>query len=143
MEFLSDFLSWAWARHHNVLSWYIRPMFIIPFIYFAYKQNWKGLVLTVIALFTSMFWFPAPATVDPAVEQFLQAEKDYILGDWTFAKVLASLDRPRVFLLPRIGILEAFLVVGCGGHQPRRTGQGSHGALFRAADQVGRYSSLL
>ncbi len=58
MEFLSDFLSWAWARHHNVLSWYIRPMFILPFIYFAYKRNWKGLVVTVIALFTSMFWFP-------------------------------------------------------------------------------------
>ena len=25
MELLSDFLAWAWARHHNVLSWYIRP----------------------------------------------------------------------------------------------------------------------
>ncbi len=43
MEFFSDFLSWAWARHHNVLSWYIRPMFILPFIFFAYKRSWKGL----------------------------------------------------------------------------------------------------
>jgi hypothetical protein len=97
MEFLSDFLSWAWARHHNVLSWYIRPMFILPFIFFAYKRNWKGLVATIIALLTSMFWFPAPATVDPAVEQFLQAEKDYILGDWTLSKVLASLTVPAFF----------------------------------------------
>jgi hypothetical protein len=56
MEFLSDFLAWAWARHHNVLSWYIRPLFILPYIYFAYKQSWKGLVVTVIALATSMFW---------------------------------------------------------------------------------------
>ena len=68
MEFLSDFLSWAWARHNNVLSWYIRLMFILLFIYFAYKHSWKGLVVTVIALFTSLFWFPATATIDPAVE---------------------------------------------------------------------------
>ena len=99
MEFLSDFLAWAWARHHNVLSWYIRPMFILPFIFFAYKRSWQGLVLTVIALFTSMFWFPAPTTVDPAVEQFLQSEKDYILGEWNLAKVLVSLTVPAFFYL--------------------------------------------
>lgn len=97
MEFLSDFLAWAWVRHHNVLSWYIRPMFILPFIYFAYRRSLKGLIVTVIALFTSMFWFPAPATVDPAVEQFLQAEKDYILGEWTIIKVFASLTVPAFF----------------------------------------------
>ena len=97
MEFLSDFLSWAWARHHNILSWYICPMFILPFIFFAYKRNWKGLVITIIALFTSMFWFPAPATVDPAVEQFLQSERDYLLGEWTLSKVLASLTVPAFF----------------------------------------------
>lgn len=97
MEFLSDFLSWAWVRHHNVLSWYIRPMFIIPFIFFAYKRNWKGLVATIIALLTSMFWFPAPAIVDPAVEEFLQAEKDYLLGEWTLSKVLGSLTVPAFF----------------------------------------------
>lgn len=55
MEVLSDFLAWAWARHHNVLSWYIRPLFILPYIYFAYKRSWKGLAVTVIALATSMF----------------------------------------------------------------------------------------
>jgi hypothetical protein len=99
MDFLSDFLTWAWARHHNVLSWYIRPMFILPFVFFAYKRNWKGLVLTVIALFTSMFWFPAPAMVDPMVEQFLQAERDYLLGTWTFGKVLLTLTVPLFFTL--------------------------------------------
>jgi len=97
MEILSDFFTWAWARHHNVLSWYIRPLFILPFIYFAYKRSWTGLVVTVIGLFTSMFWFPAPALVDPSVEQFLQAEKDYILGEWTSAKVLLSLTVPAFF----------------------------------------------
>jgi hypothetical protein len=25
---LYGFLSWMWERHHNVLSWYVRPLFI-------------------------------------------------------------------------------------------------------------------
>lgn len=97
MEFLSDVLTWAWARHHNILSWYIRPLFVIPFVFFAYQRNWKGLVVTVIALFTSMFWFPAPAVADPAVEKFLQAETDYILGTWDFAKVMWTMTIPAFF----------------------------------------------
>jgi len=24
------FFNWAFERHHNILSWYIRPLFIIP-----------------------------------------------------------------------------------------------------------------
>jgi hypothetical protein len=39
MDWLTDFLDWAWARHHNPLSWYIRPLFILPFCYFAYKKS--------------------------------------------------------------------------------------------------------
>src|SRR5512134_1900372 len=99
MEFLTDFLSWAWARHHNVLSWYIRPLFIIPFIYFAYRRSWKGMLVTVIALATSMFWFPAPATVSPAVEQFLAAELEYLTGAWTIQKILLTLVVPAFFIL--------------------------------------------
>lgn len=99
MEYLNEFLTWAWARHHNVLSWYIRPLFIIPFIYFAYKQSWKGMLITVIALATSMFWFPAPATFDPAISQFLDAEKDFILGPWTAQKFFLWLTVPLFFFL--------------------------------------------
>jgi hypothetical protein len=80
-----------------LLSWYIRPLFILPYIYFAYKQSWKGLVVTVIALSTSMFWFPAPEIVDPMVEQFLQAERDYLLGIWGMGKVLLTLTVPAFF----------------------------------------------
>ena len=99
MEFLNDFLAWAWARHHNVLSWYIRPLFVIPFIYFAYKRSWKGMILTVVALATSMFWFPAPASTDPAVEQFLAAEVEYLTGAWTIQKILMTLIVPAFFIL--------------------------------------------
>lgn len=99
MEFLNDFLAWAWARHHNILSWYIRPLFIVPFIYFAYRRSWKGMILTVVALATSMFWFPAPEVVDPAVEQFLTAEREYLTGAWTIQKILLTLVIPVFFVL--------------------------------------------
>ena len=57
MDFLNDFLSWSFERHHNILSWYIRPLFLLPFCYFAYKRSIQGIIITLIALFTSMFWF--------------------------------------------------------------------------------------
>ena len=58
MDVLTDFLNWAWARHQNPLSWYIRPLFILPFCYFAYKKSVRGIVLTLVAVTSSMFWFP-------------------------------------------------------------------------------------
>ena len=97
MDALSDILAWAWARHHNVLSWYIRPLFILPYIYLAYQRSWKGIAVTIVALLTSMFWFPAPKAMDPMVEQFLQAERDYLLGTWTLGKVLLTLTVPAFF----------------------------------------------
>ncbi len=91
MELLDAFLSWAWARHHNVLSWYIRPLLLLPFCYFAYRRSVKGIALTLLALATSMFWFPEAEQPDPEVLEFLAAEKEYLTGDWTLAKALMSL----------------------------------------------------
>jgi hypothetical protein len=99
MEFWNEFFAWAWERHHNILSWYIRPLFIIPFIYFAYKRSWIGMIVTLVALATSMFWFPAPEVVDPMVTQFLEVERVYLLGPWTAAKVFLWLMVPLFFVL--------------------------------------------
>jgi hypothetical protein len=30
---INDFLAWAWERHHNVLSRYVRPLFVLPLAY--------------------------------------------------------------------------------------------------------------
>ena len=92
-----EFAEWAWARHHNVLSWYIRPLFILPFCYFAYKRSLWGIVLTVVALATSMFWFPAPEHSSPAVNEMLASERQYLTANWTLWKVLIALLVPLGF----------------------------------------------
>lgn len=92
------FGEWAWARHHNILSWYIRPVFLIPFAFFAYKQSLTGLVLTVLGLATSMFWFPAPqGAIDPRVLEILALEREYLFGEWTIVKALFGLLVPVTF----------------------------------------------
>ena len=78
-----EFVAWAWSRHHNVLSWYVRPLFILPFCFFAYRRSLFGIVLTIIALATSMFWFPVPEHASPAVNEMLKAEEAYLTADWT------------------------------------------------------------
>jgi hypothetical protein len=86
-----EILDWVWQRHHNELSWYVRPLFLLPLAWFAYRRSGWGIVLTLVALATSMFWFPAPATTDPRVAEFLAFEKEWLTGDWTLGKVLLTL----------------------------------------------------
>lgn len=99
MDWLNDFVGWAWARHHNILSWYIRPLFFIPFCYFAYKRSWRGIILTLVGLATSMFWFPAPARPDPEVVAMLEAERAYLTGPWEWWKLLIGLLVPGTLTL--------------------------------------------
>ena len=87
----NDFFLWAFERHQNVLSWYIRPLFLLPFCFFAYKKSLKGILLTLVALLSSMFWFPKPDVIDPDVAEFLKMEKEYLLGQWSFTKILITL----------------------------------------------------
>jgi hypothetical protein len=92
-----EFVAWAWSRHHNVLSWYVRPLFISPFCFFAYRRSLFGIVLTIIALATSMFWFPVPENKSPAVNEMLASEREYLTTDWTLWKVSIALLVPLTF----------------------------------------------
>lgn len=87
MELLHELAAWAWSRHHNPLSWYIRPLLLVPFCYFAWRRNGWGVALALVALLTSMAWFPAPAVPDPRAAEFLRHERDYLLGPWTPLKL--------------------------------------------------------
>lgn len=87
----NQFFNWAYERHQNQISWYIRPLFLIPFCYFAYKRSWAGISATIFLLLTSMFWFPRPETVNEQVKEFLKMEMDYLLGDWGVIKILITM----------------------------------------------------
>jgi hypothetical protein len=99
MDWLYDFVAWAWERHHNPLSWYVRPLFVLPFCYFAYKKSAGGMVLTVAAVVSSMFWFPAPEGGDPRVAEFLAMERAYVGGAWTAGKMALTALVPVWFTL--------------------------------------------
>jgi hypothetical protein len=69
-------------------------------------------VLTVLALVTSMFWFPAPERVDPRAAEFLAVEKDYLTGDWTLTKILLALLVPVSFAALAVAFWKRSLVWG-------------------------------
>ncbi len=93
-----SFFKWAFDRHHNILSWYIRPVFIIPIVFFAYKRSLTGVMVSIFSLFTSMFWFPVPATVSPEIIEFLSFEQEYLKGSWDASKIFIQLSVPLFFI---------------------------------------------
>jgi hypothetical protein len=109
---VDEFAAWAWARHHNELSWYVRPLFLLPFCWFAYKQSLWGITLTIVALATSMFWFPAPERVDPRAAEFLAMEREYLTSDWSLWKVLLALLVPVSFAALAVAFWRRSLVWG-------------------------------
>jgi hypothetical protein len=109
---VDEFAAWAWARHHNELSWYLRPLFLLPFCWFAYKQSLWGITLAIVALATSMFWFPAPERVDPRAAEFLAMEREYLTSDWSLWKVLLALLVPVSFAALAVAFWRRSLVWG-------------------------------
>lgn len=86
-----DFFTWAFSRHQNILSWYIRPLFVIPIVIGAYKQSFSILFMSIFCLLTSMFWFPKPEAVDEQVHLFLEFEKNYLTSGWTTEKIVVCI----------------------------------------------------
>ncbi len=108
------FFDWIFERHHNQLSWYIRPLFLLPFCYFAYKKSFAGMMVTLFALFTSMFWFPKPEVVSENVTTFLAFEKDYLHSEWNFMKLLLTFTIPLSFFLLGLAFWKRSLIMGIG-----------------------------
>jgi len=108
------FFDWVFDRHHNQWSWYIRPLFLIPFCFFSYKRNWSGIAITVFGLFTSMAWFPRPDIVSDSVKEFLQFEKNYLYSDWGLTKILMALTVPISFIALGFSFWKRSLIMGIG-----------------------------
>ena len=108
------FFDWAFDRHHNQWSWYIRPIFLIPFCLFAYMRNWAGISITIFCLFTSMFWFNRPDVVNDNVQAFLQFEKDWLYGEWDFKKIMLITTIPISFIALGLAFWKRSLLMGLG-----------------------------
>lgn len=108
------FFEWVFERHHNQWSWYLRPLFLIPFCYFAYKKSFAGMMISIFALFTSMFWFPKPEIVSDNVIEFLEFEKDYLYGKWTLSKILLTLTIPVSLIALGLAFWKRSLIIGVG-----------------------------
>ena len=108
------FFDWVFNRHHNQWSWYIRPVFLIPFCYFAFKHSWTGISITMFCLFTSMFWFNRPEVVSDNVKAFLQFEKDWLYGEWNSKKILLIFTVPASFIALGFAFWKRSLYIGLG-----------------------------
>ncbi|WCL80966.1 hypothetical protein PPO43_13410 [Saprospira sp. CCB-QB6] len=106
------FFDWVFERHHNQWSWYLRPLFLLPFCFFAYKKSFTGMMISVFALFTSMFWFPKPDLINKNVVDFLAFEKDYLYGEWTWNKGLLTLTIPISFIALGLAFWKRSLLMG-------------------------------
>ena len=55
-------------------------------------------MVSIFSLFTSMFWFPVPATVSPEIIEFLSFEQEYLKGSWDASKIFIQLSVPLFFI---------------------------------------------
>jgi hypothetical protein len=109
---MGELLTWAWERHANVLSWYIRPLFVLPLAWFSYRRSPSGITLTLIALATSIAWFPAPAQVDPTIAQFLAFEREWLTSGWTTEKIVQAVLAPASLAALCVVFWKRSLVLG-------------------------------
>ncbi|MBS1748697.1 MAG: hypothetical protein JST63_02210 [Bacteroidetes bacterium] len=106
------FLSWVFERHQNQISWFIRPVFLIPFCFFAFKRSWSGISITIFCLFTSMCWFDKPETISEQVKMFLQFEKDWLNAQWEYKRWLLVLTVPVSFIVLGLAFWKRSLLMG-------------------------------
>ena len=71
----TEIADWAWARHHNELSWYIRPLIMLAFCAAAWWRNLIGVIGLALFFPLSAVVFPAPATPKAYVVDFLAKER--------------------------------------------------------------------
>jgi hypothetical protein len=61
-----------------------------------------------------MFWFPAPQEVSQDVINMLEAEKEYLTGEWTLWKILIALLIPITFTALGMAFWKRSLLYGLG-----------------------------
>ena len=108
MEHVHEFLGWAWGRHHNELSWYVRALLTVPFCYFAYKRNVVGVVATLVAIVTSMFGSLRQNRSTETPQRFSKSNADTLKRLGRSRRSLGGADSGLV-CCRHMGILESLL----------------------------------
>ncbi len=85
---IKGIISNLYERHKNPLSWLMRPLFGAVWFYGAWLNNWTVLIIGILGVSTSWFWFPKPKKNYPWVEKFIDIEMNYITPPWTLKKVI-------------------------------------------------------
>jgi hypothetical protein len=70
------------------------------------------IALTLLALVTSMFWFPTPEHTSPAVNEMLASEREYLTANWTLWKILIAVLAPLTFAALGLAFWKRSLVWG-------------------------------
>jgi len=92
-NFLPDYRSIfrrLWERHKNPVSWVCRPFFGLLIGYGAILHNGMIIVIGVIGLGTSWFWFPKWKGTPKWAEEFINKEFDVLTpaNAWDFKRVI-------------------------------------------------------
>lgn len=75
-----DWRHTLFLRHRNPISWYIRPLLLIPCCYAAWRRTCAGIMASLLLLLSSMAWFPAPDAAAVANSAFLAWEEQLLGG---------------------------------------------------------------
>ena len=85
-----------WERHKNPISWVCRPFFGLVIGYGAILQSWAIILVGVLGIGTSWFWFPKLKNTPIWAEEFIDKEFAVLTPDnrWDLKRVV----------LPSIGL---------------------------------------
>lgn len=70
------------------------------------------MMISIFALFTSMFWFPKPEIASESVMDFLEFEKAYLYGEWNMSKQLLTLTIPISFIALGLAFWKRSVTIG-------------------------------
>ncbi len=76
-----DVFCRLWERHKNPVSWVCRPFFGLLIGYGAILHNWIIIVIGVIGIGTSWFWFPKWKDTPQWAEEFIDKEFNVLTPD--------------------------------------------------------------
>lgn len=92
-SFLPDYRSIfcrLWERHKNPISWVCRPFFGLIIGYGGILQSWPLILVGVLGIGTSWFWFPKWKHTPAWAEEFINKEFGVLTPDnrWDLRRVV-------------------------------------------------------